>query len=393
MSIVMYFLIYFIAPFVAQFYKQPLLTDIMRIYCLSFIISSFSIVQNTLLSKAMDFKKQTIITIPSVIVSSIVGITMAFNGFGVWSLVWSALVGAALKSIQLWFWSSWRPSIRFKKEKIKQHLNFGYKLTLSGIIDTLFKDIYTVIIGKFFDPLQVGFYNRANTLQMYPINNFSAVLNSVTFPLFSKLQDDDKKLKNAYKKIMQMSVFLIAPTLLSMSALAEPLFRFLLTEKWLPAVPYFQILCFVGIFYPINAYNLNIISVKGRSDLHLILSIVKKVLIVSIVLISFQWGIYGLLVGQIPLSIIGIFFNGYYTGKLINYGVLEQFKHITPTIFYSLICGLLVYFFDLYVAKSYSDLLRLLAGGLISVFCYLILSFFLNKTILLDLISIVKQKK
>ncbi len=228
---------------------------------------------------------------------------------------------------------------------------------------------------------------------MYPINNFSAVLNSVTFPLFSKLQDDDKKLKNAYKKIMQMSVFLIAPTLLSMSALAEPLFRFLLTEKWLPAVPYFQILCFVGIFYPINAYNLNIISVKGRSDLHLILSIVKKVLIVSIVLISFQWGIYGLLVGQIPLSIIGIFFNGYYTGKLINYGVLEQFKHITPTIFYSLICGLLVYFFDLYVAKSYSDLLRLLAGGLISVFCYLILSFFLNKTILLDLISIVKQKK
>lgn len=393
MSIGLYFLIYFIAPFVAQFYKQPLLTNIMRIYCLSFIINSFSLVQNTLLAKAMDFKKQTIITIPSVVVSSVVGITMAFNGFGVWSIVWSALVGAAFKSIQLWFWSSWRPSLRFKQEKIKQHLNFGYKLTLSGIIDTLFKDIYTIIIGKFFDPLQVGFYNRANTLQMYPINNFSAVLNTVTFPLFSKIQDDDKKLKNAYKKIMQISVFLIAPTLLTMSALAEPMFRFLLTEKWLPAVPYFQILCFTGIFYPINAYNINIISVKGRSDLYLILSIVKKVLIVLVILISFQWGIYGLLFGQIPLSIIGIFFNGYYTGKLINYGVLEQFKHIIPTIFYSLICGLLVYFFDIYIAISYTDLFRLLVGVLISVFCYLMLSFFLNKPILLDLISIVKPKK
>lgn len=392
-SIALYALMFFIAPIISNFYKQPILISITRVYCLVFIFNAFSIIQNTLLSKNLDFKKQTIINIPSTLIGATVGIVMAFNNFGVWSLVWSNLARSAARSIQLWLWSPWKPSLNFKKEKIKKHLNFGYKLTLSSIIDSIFRDIYTIIIGKFFNPLQVGFYNRANTLQMYPISNFSAVLNTVTYPLFSKIQHDNKKLKNAYKKIMQMSVFLIAPTLLTMSALAEPLFRFLLTEKWLPAVPYFQILCFTGIFYPINAYNLNIISVKGRSDLLLMLSIVKKILIVFVIFISFQWGIYGLVLGQVPLAIIAIFFNSYYSGKLINYGIGEQLKHIIPSIVYSLICGLIVYFFDTHITKTHTDLLRLLLGGGVSIFCYFTLSFFLNKSILLDLISIVTSKK
>jgi O-antigen/teichoic acid export membrane protein len=392
-SIALYALMFFIAPVISNFYKQPLLISITRVYCLVFIFNAFSIIQNTLLSKNLDFKKMTIINIPSTLVGAAVGVVMAYNGFGVWSLVWSNLTRAAARSIQLWIWSPWIPTLSFKKEKIKKHLNFGYKLTLSSVIDSIFRDIYTIIIGKFFNPLQVGFYNRANTLQMYPISNFSAILNTVTYPLFSKIQHDNKQLKNAYKKIMQMSVFLIAPTLLTMSALAEPLFRFLLTEKWLPAVPYFQILCFTGIFYPINAYNLNIISVKGRSDLLLLLSIVKKILIVFTIFISFQWGIYGLLFGQIPFAIIAIFFNGYYSGKLINYGILEQFKHITPSIVYSLICGLIVYFLDTHITKVYTDIFRLLLGGGVSIFCYFILSYFLNKSILLDLISIVSPKK
>lgn len=371
-SVVIYLIIFLTAPYIAHFYNQPQLTSITRVYIITFVINALAVVQNTRLTKEMDFKKQTIISIPSLIISGCVGIFLALNNFGVWSLVWSTLVKDCANVIQLWWWSPWKPLLRFKAEKIKQHFIFGYKMTIANVVDTIFQDIYTIVIGKFFDPTQVGFYNRANTLRMLPIRNFGSVLNKVTFPLFSQIQHDDERLKNAYKKIMQMSVFIVAPVLFIMAVLAEPLFRFLLTEKWLPAAPYFQLLCIAGVFYPINAYNLNILTVKGRSDLVLKLSLIKRVFIIAVILIVFKWGIYGLLFGQIFLSIFLTYVNSYYCKKLINYSFLSQIKDLSTIIIVSLIATSLVYGAD-YLMQMFSlpDIVRLIIGGLTGVTTYI----------------------
>lgn len=392
-SVIVYILIFFSSVYIAKFYKQPQLEALAQVYSLTFVISAFSVVQNARLNKSMNFKQLTIISIPSLIISGGVGITLALNNFGVWSLVWSAIAKEFAHTTQLWWYSPWIPKLLFKKDKIKQHFSFGYKMTLAGLVDTLFKDIYTIIIGKFFDPMQVGFYNRANTFRQLPVKSLGNVLNRVTFPLFSQIQDDDQRLKNVYKKVMQMSIFLVAPTLLFMAVLAEPLFRFLLTEKWLPAVPYFQILCIAGVFYPISAYNMNILSVKGRSDLYLNLSIVKKILILLVVLIGMNWGVYGLLYGQLFISITGLFFNGYFTGKLINYNVLEQIKDITLILVISLFPAVLIYFIDKVFLVNYHDVVRLLSGATLGITCYFLLTLLFKLAPYFELKSILLKKK
>lgn len=391
-SVVIYLIIFLTAPYIAHFYNQPQLTSITRVYTITFVINALAVVQNTRLTKEMDFKKQTIISIPSLIISGCVGIFLALNNFGVWSLVWSTLVKDCANVIQLWWWSPWKPLLRFKVEKIKQHFIFGYKMTIANVVDTIFQDIYTIVIGNFFDPTQVGFYNRANTLRMLPIRNFGSVLNKVTFPLFSQIQHDDERLKNAYKKIMQMSVFIVAPVLFIMAILAEPLFRFLLTEKWLPAVPYFQLLCIAGVFYPINAYNLNILTVKGRSDLFLKLSIVKKILILLVVIIGMNWGIYGILFGQLFMSIIGIFFNGYFTGKLINYTVFEQIKDISLLLVVCFIPAVLTFYFDKVFLINYHDIIRLVVGATSGFICFLFLAILFKLNSYFELKSILLKK-
>ncbi|QBZ97865.1 lipopolysaccharide biosynthesis protein [Flavobacterium sangjuense] len=392
-SILIYIAIYFLAPCIALFYKQDVLTLIIRLYCLVFLINAFGTVQSTILTKNMRFKTQMLVAIPSLVISSLVGISMAYMGFGVWSLVWSAIVQSFLSVLQLWFWSSWRPALLFSVEKFKYHFYYGYKLTLSGLLDVLFNNVYTIIIGKFFSPTQVGFFTRADSLKQFPVNNIAKILDKVTFPLFAHIQNDDVRLKSVYKKIMQMVIFLVAPLLIFLAVLAEPLFRFLFTEKWLPAVPYFQILCANGILYPIHAYNLNVLKVKGRSDLFLRLELVKKILLLVIILITFTFGIYGLLYGSVLFSILAFFINTHYTAKFINYTSFEQIKDIAPTIFLALFVGVLLYFIDIFVITiSQYDIVRLLVGGFVSSILYALLAFSLKMHSFTELISIIKRK-
>jgi O-antigen/teichoic acid export membrane protein len=236
------------------------------------------------------------------------------------------------------------------------------------MLDVLFTNIYTLIIGKFFAISQVAFYNRADALQMLPVGNLNAIVKNVTFPLFASIQNDNERLKSVYKKIMQMVIFLVAPTLILMSVLAEPLFRFLFTEKWLPAVPYFQILCLNGILYPIHSYNLQILNVKGRSDLFLKLEVIKKVLVIVILLLSFPFGVYGLLYGSVITSIICFFINTHYSGKFLNYTAWEQIKDLLPIIGLSLFVGAIVYGFDqLFGTFLNYDIFRLISGSLLGV--------------------------
>ena len=392
-SVVIYFVVFFTAPLISNFYKQPLLEQIVRVYSLTFIINAFFAIPNTTLTKKLDFKTQMKINTPSLILGGIVGVLLSYLGFGVWSLVYSALVQSLAAAIQIWFWSDWRPTWKFKMDKFNLHFNYGYKLTLSSILDVLFNNIYTVLIGKFFAPAMVGFYNRADTLKQLPVTNIGSILSKVTFPLFAKVQHDDVVLKNLYKKIMQLVIFIVAPVILFMSALAEPLFRFLFTAKWLPAVPYFKIICWNGVLYPIHAYNLNILKVKGRTDLFLKLEIIKKISISALILFSFQFGIYGLLYSSVLFSFFGFFINTYYSGRFINYRSWEQIKDILPTIILATFCAGLIYFFDLYFKDIFRyDLLRLIISSLFGLVIYVSISFAFKIQSLFELINIIKRK-
>ncbi len=369
-SLIIYVLVYFLAPFVADFYDQTILTKIIRIYCLTFVLTAFSAVQMARLTKKMNFKIQTLITLPANIIGGAAGIVMAYSGFGVFSLVWSQVIISTVSTAQVWFYSKWKPVLVFNLEKFKEHFNYGYKLAISGVIEVLFKNAYILVIGKFFSPAQVGFYTRAETMKHLPVSNISNALNKVTFPLFASIQQDDLRLKRVYKQLMQMVVFVISPVLIFVAVLAEPTFRFLFTEKWLPAVPYFQILCVTGILQPIHSYNLNVLKVKGRSDLFLKLKLFEKGLITVGILIGLQFGIYGLLYSQVAVSLIIFFMNAHYTDKFIDFPAWEQIKSIMPIIFLSVLCGSIIYLSDYYLQAN-MDILRIMISGLLGVIIYI----------------------
>ncbi|MBP0612936.1 lipopolysaccharide biosynthesis protein [Chryseobacterium sp. cx-311] len=372
-SIVVYALIFMAAPYIASFFKQQILVEITRLYSLSFIISAFTAVQITRLHKHMNFKSETRASLISTLVSGVLGIALAYLGFGVMSLVWMGLAGALVNTVMLWVQSGWKPSLLFDKQKFRYHFGFGSRMMFSGILDILFTNAYIIIIGKFYAPAQLGYYNRADSLKQLPVSTFSGILNKVTYPLFAEIKNDDVRLKSVYKQIMKMVIFIIAPVLVIMGVLGEPLFRFLFTEKWLPAVPYFQIMCAAGILYPLHAYNLNILSVKGRSDLFLRLEIIKKLLLVGVLAASFPFGILGLIWGQVIFSMIAFFINTHYSGKFLKYSSLEQLQDITPLLLLAALSGAGTYAISYFLSDSH-DAVRLVAGGFSGMLFFLILA-------------------
>ena len=341
----------------------------------------------------MDFKTQLKVSIPSLIIGCSIGIALAYLGYGVWSLVWSSIIQSVTSTVQLWFYAKWKPLWVFNKSKFRHHFHYGVKLMFSGILDIIFTNAYTIIIGKLYAPAQVGYYNRAESLQMFPVSAINSIVGKVTFPLFATIQNDDVRLKMVYKKIMQMVLFLVTPTLILMAVLAEPLFRFLLTEKWLPAVPYFQILCFNGILYPIHSYNLQILIVKGRSDLFLKLEIIKKILIVVLIICSIPFGIYGLLYGSVVGSVLCFFINTHYSGKFLNYTAWQQTKDILPIIIVSILVGAVVLCGDVVLKNYYFiDFFRLAAGSFLGVLLFLLAARIFKLSSLNELIIIAKRQ-
>lgn len=345
-SIVLYGIIYLLAPLIASFYHQDILKLILRVYALDFIINAFYGVQNARLTKEMNFKTQMKIQVPAVLIGGLLGVFLALQGYGVWSLVWMGLFQSFLSTLMHWLYSGWRPSLIFSKQCFKKHFYFGYKMTLTGLLDILYKNIYVLIIGKYYSVVQLGFYSRADSASQLPIANISAVINKVTYPMFASIVDDDVRLKMVYKRLMQQVIFWNTPVLVLLAVIGEPLFRFLFTDKWLPAVPYFQILCIAGIMYPLHAYNLNILKVKGRSDLILKLEFIKKTICVVGILCVFPFGIYGLLYFQFMFNFLGYYINSIYSGKLINYAIREQIVDIIPMITTSAFAGVLCYVAD-----------------------------------------------
>lgn len=339
----LYLLVFFLAPWIAQFYQLPVLTPIIRVYSVVLVIDSFVHVQAVLFDKKLDFKTTFKVRLPSVIVGGIAGVGFALAGMGVWSLVYAALIQNLLYTLQYWFYSDWRPTFAFDQEKFKYHFAFGVRLTLSALLNVIFNNIYSIVIGKRFSETALGYYNRAESLKNLPINNISTALNKVTYPLFAKFSADDQKLRSAYRRVLKLVIFIIAPTICLMVIAAEPIIRLLLGAKWLPAVPYFQIMALGALFQPIHNYNLNVLQVKGRSDLYLRLEVIKKICIVIAVVLGLRYGMYGLLWGQVIVSVLSLFINTHYTGKFIHYTMRQQLYDLLPSMLIASTMAILVW--------------------------------------------------
>jgi len=338
-----YILLFVCANSIGNFFHEPILKELIRVLGLALIINSFTIIQSTLLTKRIDFKLQAKISVISSFISGIISIYMAYTGWGVWSLVALTLVKYTINSFLLWFWNKWKPIWFFSQKSFKELFSFGSKLLVSGLIDTIYRNIYYVVIGKYFTVVELGYYTRAEQFQSLPASNLQGVIGRVSYPILSTIQDDIPKLRETYKKIIRSTMLITFVLMLGMAAVARPMVLTLIGEKWAPCVIYLQMLCFVGMLYPLHALNLNMLNVQGRSDLFLRLEIIKKALAVPVIVIAVIWGIKAMILGMMLLSLIAYYLNSYWSGRFIGYSFLEQIKDILPSFLLAVIMSSIVF--------------------------------------------------
>ena len=334
-GVVFYIILYYSAPYIAQFYNTPILTLVMRIVSLGVFFNSLSIVQRALLTAKVDFKIQAKASLIAVVISGTIGLYLAYSGYGVWALVWQVVVNYAINTLALWVLTKWKPIWAFSWTSFREMFGFGSKLLLSGLLDTVFRNIYTIVIGKVYTSAELGYFTKANQFAQFPSSNLTGIIQRVTYPLLCEFQSDDERLRYAYRKYLRMSAFIIFPLMLGLVAVAHPLIVVLLTEKWEKAAVLLQILCVAMMWYPIHAINLNLLQVKGRSDLFLRLEIIKKTILVIILCITIPLGVDWMCAGQIFSSLIALTINTFYTGKLIDLCFFKQMKDMIPAILYS----------------------------------------------------------
>lgn len=336
-ALISYIILFFIAPFVADFYNIPELTILLRVMSLTIVISSFAAIHRTLFTANMNFKTLAVYNIAALAISGTIGIIMAYKGFQVWALVAQALVSSVLGAIFVWIKSSWRPSLLFSTKSLKEFFGFGSKLLASGLLSTIYSNIYGVVIGKLFARADLAFYNRAQALTNMTSSTPTSVLQSVTYPTLCKLQDNEDRLRDGYRNTIKISSFVIFPLCLGIGAVSYPLINVLYTDVWIYAATLLQIIVFAGMWYPIHAINLNLLIVKGRSDLFFRLEIIKKVSGILVLAATIPFGLEAMCYGCIASSIISLIINTYYTGKFLNMGIVQQSKDFSPALILSIV--------------------------------------------------------
>ena len=373
MSVLVYLILFFIAPFIASFYEQPILINVIKWYCLGFVITSLRSIHNVKLMKEMEFRKITILNLPGIIISVIIAIWMGYKGYGIWSLVSLFLINQFISTVLFWLFIKWKPSFYFDFANYKDHFKFGYKLTLSALLNTVFENIYNILIGKFYNVKTLGFYERAYTFNNYPVSILSGIILKVSLPSLTSIKGDEVRLQKAYKSIMQMS-FLISSCGLAFAALlAHQIVKLFLGDQWLALVPLFQVLSISFMFYPIHSLNINILSIFGRSDLFLKLEVVKKIMILIVVAICFNFGVIGLVWSSVINSILALIINTHYSGRFLNYPTKNQLLDLLPTLATVLVTVSIVYGFQMVIAPT-NLILQIVISFVIGLLTILIIS-------------------
>lgn len=356
-SILFYLILFFLSPAISSFFNEPILTLIIKVLGLGLIVDALAIIQRARLTKQINFKLQTKISVISNLFSGGIGIFLALKGYGVWSLVAKMLFQKIFNTVLLWIWNRWKPTFEFSIISFKAMFAFGSKLLLSGLLNTIYQNAYYFIIGKFFSAAELGYYTRADQFKKLPSENITTVIQRVSYPVLASIQDDVKKLRDSYRRLIKSTMFLSFFLMINLAAVAKPLTIFLIGEKWMPSVIYLQLLCFSGLLYPLHAINLNMLNVQGRSDLFLKLEIIKKILAVPVIVVGVLYNITLMIIAMMINSFIAFFLNSYYSGKKIGYSSLDQLKDIYPSFLFSLFIGSIVFLLGFFLNYSYLTIL------------------------------------
>ena len=344
-SIVLYGLLFVSSPLVAQFFGRQELTALVRATGLLLFFDALSITQVTILTKRIDFKTKTKASLISAILSGIVGIAMAYTGFGVWALVCQMLSKQLLYTLCLWVLNKWLPTLKFSASSFRYMWGFGWKLLVSGLLNNIWNQLYQVVVGKFYSPATLGQYTRGREYASIFSSNLSSIIQRVSYPVLSEMQDDKQRMVEGYRRVIKMTMFITAICMISLGAVAEPLIYCLIGPQWHEAATYLPLICISMAFYPLHAINLNMLKVLGRSDIFLYLEIIKKIIGIIPICIGIFIDIYWMLVASILIGFVSLYLNSWYTGKALGYTFWKQLRDIAPFFGIAFTIAISVFFF------------------------------------------------
>jgi len=366
-----YLLIYIGAPYISAFYHTPELRYIIRVFFLSLLIDSFTSVQIAKLRIALDFKKKALCNLFAVTISGCIGVWMAYSGYGVWSLVMQTIINSLVTLFVLTALVRWKPLPVFSKSSFKQLFRFGSKLLGATLIDAIIDNLILFLLGRYFEKKEVGFYTRGAQVPIVVAGTLSSMLENVTYPVMTSIQDDKKLLIGVYRRLIRMVSFLIVPAMFGLAFISESFVRYFLTEKWMPAVVLMQWICLIRIFTPISLLNVSLLSAVGRSDLFLKINLIRFPIIIIMLIITIPHGLEAVVIGQFITSIISFFINSFMPGKLFGYGAFAQLKDLLPAIISSAIMLVVVAVSTFGINH---DLLKMIVSFVIGLVSYLLVS-------------------
>lgn len=347
MCLALYLLLFFCAPLIASFYNNAELIPVIRVLGITLLISGVKNVQQAYVSRTMQFKRFFFATLGGTIGAAVVGIAMAYIGFGVWALVAQTLFNSMTDTVILWITVKWRPRLLFSFRRLKGLLNYGWKLLVSGLLHTIYINLRSLMIGKFYTAQDLAYYEKGQSFPSFVVTNINSSIDSVLLPTMSGVQDNRETVKAITRRSIVTSSYLMWPMMVGLAAVAKPLVLLLLTEKWLPAVPFLQITCFALGLEPLQTANLNAIKAMGRSDIFLKLEIVKKAIAITILFLFMRFGVLAIAVSGLVYSVIAAIFNSYPNRKLLGYSYFEQIRDILPSFLLALVMGAVIYLITL----------------------------------------------
>jgi O-antigen/teichoic acid export membrane protein len=357
-AITAYALLFFSAPLIANFYAEPKLIELIRVAAIAILINAGRVVQSAQLSRALHFKYQLYANVPAGILSGAIAIGLAYSGLGAWALIAQMLIAAVVATAVLWRLQGWRPTWRFSNQSFLTQYGFGYRLFLSASIGTLFNNLHTIVIAKIFSASVAGNYYFASKIRDLVINQIVRAIENVSYPALASIQSDEFRLREGYRRVIVLTTFLLFPAMMMAATVARSLFEVVLPAHWMPAALYFQLMAFGSLLYPLHSINLNILMVKGRSDLFLYIEIIKRALSVFVLLISWRHGVIAIIWGQIAVSAISYLPNSYYSAVLIRYSARQQIEDVWPTLLASLVpCFLTWLILDAIDQRAWLELL------------------------------------
>ena len=390
-SLLIYVILFVCSPFIASFYDEPLLKEILVWLALIFVINAFRTVQQAKLNIAMDFRRQAWISIIAISVSGCVGIWMAYHGFGVWTLVWQPLLQNFLNVALLWVSAGWMPSFVFSIRSFKGLFGFGSRLLMSRTLHAIYTNGSFLLIGKFYSPAATGLYSQATQMTSFVPTAINDVVARVAYPIECELQDNNDELQRRFFQMLRMTCFLLFPLMIGLAALAEPVVRLLLTEKWIEAVPLMRILCFAWIWWPASNMSWQLLNAKHRSDYCLKAEIIKKTIAVSLLVFSLFWGIKAVCVGILVYYVADVYVMTLFTKRILpKVTFIGEMKALLPILIRAMVMGIGVYLLSYIIS---SDIVLIATGVVVGVVFYMVIILLTNSKEAYYLVELIRKKR